>query len=358
MDNCQKDSKSLYRWLKLSLFFTYSLIFIGGLVRVSGSGMGCPDWPTCFGKLIPPTSVEEIRWNPELDYEIGDMILKNDTLWVSNFNFTSMSTFGPENWHPYEKHDYAIFNVSHTWTEYMNRLFGVITGFIITITLVIAFFFRKIYPSVFIASFVSFILTGFEGWLGAKVVESHLSSFLVTLHMLFALIIVSLQMFAVMKLKLHLYSNDSVSYDKSLPLFLKILWFAVIIEILLGTHMREGIETLMRAFPEQSADFLMRTLGAFKYIHTVLGIVLVSMTAVVWNKVIINSSPSSDVIMFTKALVGIFVFQIVLGELMVFGEFSPSFQLLHMWGASISISIIMGLFMIINKKVNQTGNIL
>ena len=65
----------------------------------------------------------------------------------------------------------------------------------------------------------------------------------------------------------------------------------------------------------------------------------------------------TDAIIFTKALVGIFVFQIVLGELMVFGEFSPSFQLLHMWGAAISISVIMGLFMIINKQVNQTVNI-
>ena len=357
MENCQKDPKSLYRWLKLSLFFTYSLIFIGGLVRVSGSGMGCPDWPTCFGKLIPPTSIEQITWNPESDYEVGDMIIKNDTLWVSNFNFTSMATFGPENWYPYGKHDYATFNVSHTWTEYLNRLFGVTTGLIITITLVVAFLFRVSYPSVFIASFLSFLLTGFEGWLGAKVVESHLESFVITLHMLFALIIVSLQMFAVMKLKLHSHSNIHEFYDKKLPLLLKILWSACIVEILLGTHMREGIETLLRAFPGQSNDFLMSTLGAFKYIHTGLGIILVSMTAIVWNKVMMNSKPSSEVIVFTKVLVAIFVFQIMLGELMVFGEFSPSFRLLHMWGASISISVIMGLFMIINKQVSKNVNI-
>ena len=82
-----------------ALLFTYCLIFIGGLVRVSGSGMGCPDWPTCFGRFIPPTSIEQITWNPEVDYEIGDMIIKNDTLWVSDFNFTSMVAFDSENWH-------------------------------------------------------------------------------------------------------------------------------------------------------------------------------------------------------------------------------------------------------------------
>ena len=51
-----------------ALVSLFLLIFMGAIVRVTGSGMGCPDWPTCWGCLIPPWNVEQVDFE-KLDIE-------------------------------------------------------------------------------------------------------------------------------------------------------------------------------------------------------------------------------------------------------------------------------------------------
>ena len=54
---------------------------------MTGSGMGCPDWPKCFGVWIPPQSVEQITWGKEISYQSGEILINNHSLWVAKNDF-------------------------------------------------------------------------------------------------------------------------------------------------------------------------------------------------------------------------------------------------------------------------------
>ncbi|HBY70084.1 MAG TPA: heme A synthase, partial [Flavobacteriaceae bacterium] len=124
----------MYRkWVKIALVLVYLVIIAGAMVRMTGSGMGCPDWPKCFGYYIPPTDVTELQWQPERSFKKGQVIIKDEALQVAAKDFTTGNTFSRNNWNLYTKHDYATFNVWHTWIEYINRLFGALSGIAVLI---------------------------------------------------------------------------------------------------------------------------------------------------------------------------------------------------------------------------------
>ena len=68
----------------VSLVCIFLVILAGSIVRATGSGMGCPDWPQCFGYNIPPSNIETLTWRSGKVFKQGQMILLDNHFWVAN----------------------------------------------------------------------------------------------------------------------------------------------------------------------------------------------------------------------------------------------------------------------------------
>lgn len=290
---------------------TYLLIFVGGLVRVSGAGMGCPDWPTCFGRWIPPTSLDQLP--PDVDP--------------------------------------ATFNLTLAWIEYINRLFGVLTGMVILITAGLAIKYHRQRPKILWPSLLALGFVILEGWLGSTVVATVLDPFMITLHMLLALLIVSLLIYALA----HAYFLEypHMGRDYSYPPIVKNLaiglWIIVMVEVLIGTDLRAGLELIREQSPLlQKADWL-KMLSPIKYLHTILGIVLAGIS-IYLARVLSGERASNLIKNVTYAIISLLVLQLILGEGMVFFQIPQLLRLLHMWSASWVIGLVLVLYTTIKQS--------
>ena len=238
---------------KVTLVLVY--LVAGAVVRMTGSGMGCPDWPKCFGYYIPPSDIKQLTWAPHREFRSGQVIIKDERLLVAQSDFTTSDAFDTGQWRPYTKHDYAIFNPAHTWVEYINRLFGALAGFAVFGMALASWRFRKTKTRITVLSWLSVILMGTQAWLGAKVVYSVLNPIKITLHMAVALLIVAVLLYIIREAREN-SGRESVA-DRPLG---KLLWTtmaAVAIQIILGTQVREFVDEQVSIVGEGRMDLVL-----------------------------------------------------------------------------------------------------
>jgi len=250
--------------VKATLISLYLIFIAGSVVRMTGSGMGCPDWPKCFGYLIPPTSEDQITWKPETEYKKGVIIVKNEALYVAKKDISSQKQFDTNNWEMYTKHSYAKFNKYHTWTEYINRLTSVLAGFVFVFLLIYSLAYRKEDIRIPLLSFCAFLLMLLEAVLGKLVVDSNLKPTIITLHMVIGLVII-----AIILHLLYIINEEKKTraYHKLFRNLLIISAIFSLIQIALGTQVRQFIDEQVKLFGFNNKEYRLLNPNLSFYIH-------------------------------------------------------------------------------------------
>ena len=329
-------------WTKTSILLVYLVIATGGVVRMTGSGMGCPDWPKCFGYYIPPTNIAQLTWISQKVFKKGQMIIYKDELKISKNNFTSGLDFDHKNWEDYTKHDYSKFNPLHTWVEFINRLIGVICGISVLILGFYSLQFFKNKPIITILSLLTIIAVGFQAWLGKIVVDSNLNPYSITIHMLMALIIISILIFIY-----SLNSNYKKNNVKSIALKNIVLLSLIFttIQIVIGTQVREFIDEQIIMIGETKKNLWLLVLPSIFLTHRSFSLLILTVNFfIIYISRMINLN--SKIIFW---ILGIIAIEIILGIAMYYLHFPFSSQPLHLLLATILFGVQFYFYMSIRK---------
>lgn len=324
-----------HRFLKLAkitLISVYLIFLAGAVVRMTGSGMGCPDWPKCFGYLIPPTSEEQITWQPNKAFKKGMIIVKNETLFVAKNDLKTTSNFNLQNWKKYTKHDYAKFNKFHTWTEYINRLASVVSGFIFLFLIFRSLKLWKTKKIVTILSFFAFFLMGVEAWLGKTVVDTNLKPTVITIHMVLGLVILAILLHIIF-----IVSEQKTVY-KYHSLFNKLLIISVVfslIQIAMGTQVRQFIDEQVKIYGFENKNFSLMNPSFKFYFHRSFTIAIIAVNLMLYY---INQIKNLGYKLVNWILFLIFL-ETISGVLMYYAEFPIGTQAIHLLAGAIMFGL-------------------
>jgi cytochrome c oxidase assembly protein subunit 15 len=318
----------LFRRLGLwTIGAVYFLILIGGIVRATGSGMGCPDWPKCFGSWVPPTDVSQLPSNYQ---EIFGAKLKGE----------------------------IEFNVFKTWTEYVNRLVGVLIGFFIFATFVVSFFtFWKKDRTIVWLSLVAFLLVGFEGWLGAKVVSTELHPLMVTLHMLLSIIIVFILLYAIARSFNEIIEIENIREISSISFILTAIMILSLGQVLLGTQVREMVDEVALKFGDNYRSLWVENLGGKFQTHRIFSFVILALHLFLFVKIYNNIKKKGVVFQMMYWLI-IFIFiEMFSGFALSYFNIPPFAQPIHLTISTLALGIQFVMILLLNKdrvfRMNQ-----
>lgn len=276
------------------------LILVGSIVRSTGAGMGCPDWPKCFGSYVPPTSSDQLPGN-YLEIFKAQRLNKNERLasTLQSLGYTDLASKILND--PFIQTEQE-FNVTKAWIEYVNRLIGVLIGFLVFLNMIFSFGLRKVNIWIPIVGIFIFILTGFQGWVGSLVVSTNLLKGFISFHMLLALLIVALLIWMNVKVK-----ELNVVKDKELFILSVGLFVLFIPQLIMGIEVRGTVDELLVSDIQRS-NWVDQLSNIFIYHRSYSWIILIGSLILVYRvqkKSIIELIPGARYLLGMVGAIGI-----------------------------------------------------
>ncbi len=324
--------KNLQRWTRISLILIYLVIAAGATVRMTGSGMGCPDWPKCFGYYIPPTQAEQLAWKPQTKFRKGNVIIENDQLLVASKTFTSTENFNATFWEPYTKHDYAHFNATHTWIEFINRLLGALSGLAILVLFGFSIKWLRKKPIIFIFSLLSLLGILFQAWLGKTVVDSNLLPLKISLHMLMALLLLGFVL--VVRVASKPFGLSKLPSTK-VRILLYITFALTMVQVILGIQVRQFVDVQIDRWGYDLPQFWLAKPQLSFYVHRSLSVLVIAINAWLFLRVIKDQIER----IFIQRILAVIGGEVLLGIAMYYYDFPVASQPLHLLLATLLFGI-------------------
>lgn len=320
--NRTKHSEQRFQSLAfLTILIVYLLVLAGGIVRGTGSGMGCPDWPKCFGQWVPPTNVAQLPPNYQ---ELYGAKLKGE----------------------------VEFNAVKTWIEYVNRLLGVLSGLFVFATLLASLPFWRTNRPIVWGSVVSFILIGLNGWLGSRVVATELAHYMITLHLLLAILVVFSLLYVYVRSQVKQWDVQQQTGKGSLNALLLVTTLLSLGQILLGTQVREALDEAVRQLGYEARASWIDTLDWRFYLHRSFSLVILGLhLAVIYQ--FRKQMKQTLLSQIAKALVVVVLLEIGTGAIMGYFAVPAVAQPIHLFLAIVMIGLQFVGWLMLNPKLIQ-----
>lgn len=324
------------------------VILAGGIVRSTGSGMGCPDWPKCFDRYIPPTDISQLPANYKQKYVEGRL--------KKNEKFAKyLESMGKAELADRIRHDKSItipeeFNPTKTWVEYVNRLVGVLAGLFLLLTFVYSFIYKKNAKRIIVLSLLNIFVVGYQAWLGSIVVSTNLAQWVVTVHMLLALVILAISIYTYNYAK-QLNKTPSVIMYRILWLkgFLLFTVLISILQIVLGTEVRESVDVVAKSLATGLRDTWISKLGAIFSYHRDLAILVIICNAIVYKMVIDRFSGKAAPLLTARCILVTLLIQLLSGFALAYLAFPPAAQAVHILFSTLLFSLQFYLYLLVYR---------